>query len=112
MVCAGCSRRPKTRAERVYDWIALPFIWLCQRFENWYFQPPPVRKFYASQAKVKQHKYERYGQCLLLNDTNSEFSNIRPLSAEEEFLIKRQKQIEEIALMSTNPRGKITPMRV
>ena len=99
-------RGPKTRAEKIADWIVLPFT----RFENWYFRPPPVRTFYASQAKAKQHKYKRYGQ--FLDDMSIECYNKRPHNSDEDFLIKRQKQIEEIALLSNNTRGKITPMRV
>ena len=95
------SRRSRTRAERVYDWTF-------NRLENWYFRPPPVRTFYASQAKAKQHKYKRYGQYLSFDDKVINRSH----SSDEDFLIKTQKRIKEIALLSNNTRGKITPMRV
>ena len=118
MVCAvWCLPRPKTcgyfyswesktRAERAY-------AWTFNRLENWYFRPPPVRKFYASQAKAKQHKYKRYWQYLFFDDMAIEFYNNRPHNnADEDFLIKTKKRIEEIALLSNDTRGKITPMRV
>ena len=109
-VCGYYTPRRKTRTEKIQDWIAVPFRpfgwairWSSQRMLSWYFQPPPVRKFYASQAKANRHKNRRlYGQC--------PFPSAHKI-AEEELSIKRQQQIEEIVLPSNN-RKRMPPMRV
>lgn len=96
--------RRKTRGEKICSWIAQPYTWSSERFENWYFRPPPVRKFYASQAKAKRHKYKRYVQY--------QFPSNRTHSPDEDFLIKRRKQIEDIPMTSNDPRRKLRLMRM